>query len=203
MTLRAVTHRPILSVAVVVFSLIAFASSASAQDSGFFAGHAGVTFQTATGASVGAEGGVNAGRMLRLFGSINWFQDITPSDVQDQLDDFGLNIDVTTPTTTFMGGVRVGPGDGPFRPYAVAAAGMAHVTGKFEVDGRDVTDEIEDDIGEPLSSNEFVFEFGGGVEIRVGEKVFIDTGYRYMRISADEGEGVNVSRVYGGLGLRF
>jgi opacity protein-like surface antigen len=197
------TLRPFALTAAVVVVLIAFASSASAQDRGFFAGLANVTFQSTTAPGAGVEGGINAGNLLRIFGAINWFQDITPADVQDDLDDLGLGIEVTTPATTFMGGVRVGPGDGPFRPYAVAAAGMAHVSGKIEVNGRDVTNELEDEIGEPLSSNEFVFEFGGGIEIRVGEKAFIDTGYRYMRISADEGEGVNVSRVYGGFGLRF
>jgi opacity protein-like surface antigen len=51
-----------------------------------------------------------------------------------------------------------------------------------------------------LTTNEFAFELGGGLMIPVGARGFVDAGYRYTRIN---GPDINVSRVYGGFGVRF
>jgi opacity protein-like surface antigen len=99
-----------------------------------------------------------------------------------------------------MGGIRAGAPKGAIRPYGVFGAGVAHLSGSFEYRGRNITSLVEDEIGGSLTSNELAFELGAGVMIPAGSSAFVDAGYRYTRIN---GADINVSRVYGGIGVRF
>lgn len=188
-----------MSIAVALFNLFAVIPTA-AQDRGTAAGHVGVTFQSETAAVFGGEFGVAIVPMLHIYGAVGRMQDALPNDIQDFIDLIDDRINASLPALYVMGGVRAIAPSGPVRPYVMFGAGFAHLEGKFEFNGRDVTDEVEEELELELSSNEFAFELGGGLMIPVGGSAFVDSGYRYTRIN---GADINVSRVYGGFGVRF
>jgi Outer membrane protein beta-barrel domain len=195
------THRlPTLPVALVLFSLVAAAPPAAAQGRGTVAGQVGVTFQSETAAVFGGEFGVAVAPMVHIYGAVGRMQDALPNDIQDVIDLIDDRVDLSLPTFYAMGGVRAVMPSGPARPYVVFGAGLAHVGLTAEFNGIDITDDVEDAIDEDLTTNEFAFELGGGLMIPVGARGFVDAGYRYTRIN---GADINVSRVYGGFGVRF
>lgn len=184
-----------------VLGLIAFSvAPASAQDRGSVAGQFGVTFQSETAPVFAGEVSFNVAPLIQVYGTVGRMQDALPSDFQDVVDFIDPRIDASLPTTYLLGGVRAIFPVGAVRPYGLFGVGMAHLSGDFEFNGQDITDDVEFELGEDLSSNEFAFELGGGVLFDVTPSVFIDGGYRYMRIT---GADLNVSRVYGGVGFKF
>lgn len=195
------THRLFASAAVAaLFVLFLIPSSSSAQDRGFVSGQAGVSFQSETATVFAGEFGVNVAPAVAVYGTVGRMQDALPNDIQDLLDLLDVGIDASVPALFVMGGVRAGAPTGPIRPYVVFGAGVTHLNASFEYLGRNITSLVEDELGESLTSNEFSFELGGGVTIPVASKAFADAGYRYTRIN---GADINVSRVYGGFGVRF
>ena len=188
--------------AVPLAALLVFVVSApcAAQDRGFAAGLLGVTFQSETAAVFSGEFGGNITPAVAIYGTVGRMQDAMPNDIQDVLDLLGTGVEASVPALFVMGGVRAGAPAGPIRPYGVFGAGLAHLSANIEFLGQDVTALVEDEIGESLTSNEFAFEIGAGVTIPAGSKAFVDAGYRYTRIT---GADINVSRVYGGFGVRF
>jgi opacity protein-like surface antigen len=182
--------------------LVSFVVSgdALAQDRGFVAGQVGVTFQSETAAVFGGEFGGNVTPAIAVYGTVGRMQDALPNDVQDVLDILGTDVEASIPTLYAMSGIRAGAPTGAIRPYGVFGAGIAHLGATINYLGRDVTALVEDEIGESLTSNEFAFEIGAGVMVPAGSKGFVDAGYRYMRIT---GADINVSRLYGGFGVRF
>lgn len=185
---------------VVAAMLVALPLSASAQERGFAAGHVGVTFQSETALVFGGEFGGAIIPGVAVYGGVGRMQDAMPNDIQDVLDILGTGVEASIPAFFAMGGVRAGMPTGPIRPYGVFGAGFAQLSADFEYLGRDITALVEDELGESLSETEFAFELGAGVVIPAGSKAFVDAGYRYMRIT---GSDINVSRVYGGFGVRF
>jgi hypothetical protein len=193
-----VNHSAILALA---FALLACASSPSAaQDRGYVGGQVGVTFQSETAVFFGGEVGVNVAPAVQVYGVFGRMQDVLPSDLQDAIDAFAgdVTVDASIPAFFGLGGVRVIAPSGAIRPYALGGIGFARLNAKVEVLGLDITDALFDD-GE-LSSTELMFEVGGGVMIPLGA-AYIDAGYRFGRIATEE--SIDVSRVYGGLGVRF
>ncbi|MDP3719464.1 MAG: outer membrane beta-barrel protein [Acidobacteriota bacterium] len=186
-----------------MLSLAAFtfaATPATAQNRGSVGGQAGVTFQSETATVFAGEFTVRLAPVAEIYGSVGRMQDAMPSEIQDILNFVDSSLNASVPALYGISGVRLGLSEGSVRPYGIAGAGLAHLAGKFEYAGRDITSLVEDEIGYSLTSTEFAFELGGGVIIPAGAKAFIDTGYRYMRIT---GSDMNVSRVYGGFGVRF
>lgn len=179
---------------------LAFSSATFAQDRGHVAGHVGVTFQSETAAVFAGELGVNFLPGIGVYGIAGRMQDAMPNDIQDLLDVLDTGLEASIPVFFAMGGVRAGMPTGPIRPYGVFGAGFAHLAADFEYQGRDITSLVEDELGESLTSNEFAFEVGAGVMIPLGSKAFFDGGYRYTRIN---GADINVSRMFGGVGVRF
>jgi hypothetical protein len=177
----------------------AFAAPAAAQ-SATVAGQVGATFQSEVAPVFAAEVGVPVAPAVSIYGTFGRMQDAMPNDVQDLLDFFDTGIEASIPAFYGIGGVRVGVPAGPVQPYGVFGAGFARLSADIEVGGVDVTDLAEDELGFDLSSTEFAFELGGGVMLPVGERAFVDAGYRYMRITDVD---FNVSRIYGGFGVRF
>lgn len=175
---------------------------ALAQERVTVAGQVGVTFQAETAPVLAGEVGVNIAPFLQIYGTLGRMHDTLPSELQDVIDFFDSRLDISIPTLYGIGGVRAMVPAGPVRPYGIFGAGFARLSGKIEFDGEDVTDEVSDLAGlddDDLRSTEFAFELGGGAMIPLGA-VFVDAGYRYMRIT---GVDLNVSRVYGGVGVRF
>lgn len=190
----------LLTLPIAAALLFVFVSSSAAQDRGFVSGLAGVTFQSETATVFSGEFGANVAPMVAVYGTVGRMQDAMPNDIQDVIDLLGVGIDASIPALFVMGGVRAGAPTGPIRPYVVLGAGVTHLNASFEYLGRNITSLVEDELGESLTSNEFSFELGGGVTLPVGSKGFVDAGYRYTRIN---GADINVSRVYGGFGVRF
>lgn len=188
------------SLMTMLLALFALPSLSFGQDRGFVAGQVGVSFQSETAPVFAGEFGGNIVPSVAIYGTVGRMQDALPNDIQDVLDLISAGIDASIPTFYGMGGVRAGAPTGPVRPYGVFGVGIAHLSAKIEYLGRNITSLIEDELGESLTSNELAFEFGGGVMIPAGSKGFVDAGFRYTRIN---GADINVSRVYGGFGVRF
>lgn len=187
------------SIGALAFSLVGALAAPAAAQGPSVAGQFGVTFQSETAPVFGAEVDVPVAPAVSIYGTIGRMQDAMPGEIHDFLDDFAPGFDASIPTVYGIGGVRVGVPAGPVRPYGVFGAGFARLSADIEVLGVDITDEVEDAFGD-LSSTEFAFEVGGGVTVPVGERTFVDAGYRYMRVTDVD---VNVSRIYGGFGFRF
>lgn len=103
----------------------------------------------------------------------------------------------------FSGGVRLMFPQENFEPYVLGAFGLAALKLKVtETDLGDVTDEIveEAELGD-ATETDAMMSLGGGVMFPIAESAFLDLGYRFHKIFADE--SVNISRVYGGVGVRF
>jgi hypothetical protein len=196
-----VTQRVIASsLTTMLLALLALPSLSFAQDRGFVSGQVGVAFQSETAPVFAGELGGNIVPSVAIYGTVGRIQDALPNDIQDFLDLISTGIDASLPTFYGMGGVRAGAPTGSIRPYGVFGVGIAHLSANIEYLDRDITALVEDEIGESLTSNELAFELGGGVMIPVASKGFVDAGFRYTRIN---GADINVSRVYGGFGMRF
>jgi opacity protein-like surface antigen len=117
---------------------------------------------------------------------------------------------VQEPVTIFAVGVKfVVPTSGNWRPYVMAGGGVARVAQNvvFTVGGTDVTNNLAPYgvvLGSDLSGSftKPVLALGGGIAWLVGDRFLVDLQYRYGRIYAP-GQGINVSRIGLGLGLRF
>lgn len=193
-------HLRALPVVVALFALVAAVRPVAAQDRGTVAGQVGVTFQSETAAVFGGEFGVAVAPMLHIYGTVGRMQDALPNDIQDVIDLIDDRVNLSLPAVYAMGGARAIMPSGPARPYVVFGAGLAYVGLRAEFNGIDITDDVEDELGEDLTTSEFAFELGGGLMIPAGSRAFVDAGYRYTRIN---GVDINVSRVYGGFGVRF
>lgn len=179
--------------------LAAFASPAAAQRA-TLAGQLGVTFQTETAPVFAGEVGIGLVPGVSIYGTFGRMNDVLPSGVADALDGLDPVVTIAMPATYGMGGVRIAAPTGPIRPYGVAGVGFARFSADVEVFGFDITNLVEDQIGFELSTNQFAYELGGGVLFSLGSNAFLDAGYRYMRVSVAD---FDVSRVYGGVGVRF
>ena len=193
-------HNRISTCVVIVTLLAAFAAPASAQRA-TLAGQFGTTFQTETAPVFAGELGVGLVPGVSIYGTLGRMQDVMPNSVADVIGNIGGFVDFSIPATYGIGGVRVGVPAGPIRPYGVAGVGFARLSASVEVLGFDVTDLIENQIGLELDTNQMAYELGGGVMFSLGSNAFLDAGYRYMRINSLV--DLDVSRVYGGLGVRF
>jgi len=183
------------------------AAQTAAPDARIFAGGlVGVTFGTETGAMFGGRVGFRVSRHLHLFAEVGRITDVTPKEIGDQInealdlipEEIPVTFTAKTPTTYVVGGVRWSQTQGRIGPFAEAGVGVGHITADFKlvVDGIDLSDELRDEVGDDISATEFLFMFGGGVNITISPVVSVDAGYRFTRI-ATEDPAVNCSAVYG------
>ena len=192
--------------------VLAWPSVVSAQERGHVAGVVGVTFQTQSDGVFGGEVAVNVHPILQLYGGVNLMQNVLPRSVQADLDELSQGLTTATGTVwdfnasaravTGVGGVRLRlPTGSAWRPYALAGAGIANLKLKVsEIDLGDITDDVAQELGADASTTRPFLELGGGLEIPVGA-LFIDAGYRFGRIVADD--GLNMSRVHFSIGANF
>jgi opacity protein-like surface antigen len=117
---------------------------------------------------------------------------------------------VQEPVTIVVAGVKfVVPNSSSLRPYVIGGGGMARLTQNvvFTVGGTDVTNNLTPygvTLGSDLSGSftKPVLALGGGIVWPVGDQFLVDIQYRYGRIFVP-GQGINLSRLGVGLGLRF
>jgi hypothetical protein len=173
----------------------------------------GVTFQSQTDGVFGVEVGQEVASGVEIYGSFNLMRNVLPRSIQDDLDDLGDILTVVTGVpwafdaevraVTGVGGIRYRfPSSTAVRPYVTAGGGISSIRFKIEeIDLGDVTDDIIDEgIIDDDTATKPVIEFGGGVEFG-RNRLYMDVGYRFARIV--DNDGLNISRVYFGLGGRF
>jgi len=182
-----------------VLFLAAVASPAAAQRL-TLAGQLGTTVQGASAPVFAGEVGIGLLPGASIYGTFGRMNDALPSEVADVFGGLDPIVDVSMPATYGMGGLRIALPAGPIRPYGVGGIGFARFSANVEVFGFDITNLVEDEIGFELSTNQFAWELGGGVMVSLGSNAFLDAGYRYMRVNVAD---FDISRVYGGLGVRF
>jgi opacity protein-like surface antigen len=203
-----------IGIALFVVSLLTFAPAAvSAQDRGLIGGHFGVTFGTEAAPFFAGEVAGNIARDLQIYVTVGRMNNVLPSSVQDDLDDVSQLLSMITrvrwdfeaSAPAFFGtaGVRyLVPTGSPARPYIQGGVGFANIGIKVEeVDLGDVTDELVDDgYLDDDNINKLALEFGGGLIVPL-KSMYIDVGYRFMKLM--DADDVNISRAYGGVGVRF
>jgi opacity protein-like surface antigen len=121
----------------------------------------------------------------------------------------GVTAEAKQPVTYFDVGARYKfPTSGRIHPYAGLAIGGAKVSRNvsFALNGNDITDQLPAmgvQLGGDLSGSEggALFMLGGGAEIPLQSRFFLDVSYRYAHVWA--GDGVNTNRVQVGIGARF
>jgi hypothetical protein len=180
----------------------------------FVGGLAGVTFVTETSSILGGQVGVRIARNLFVIGEIGRMWDVLPGEIADQIplaedfieSEFGVraDLDVKAPAFYGFGGIRWAQARGRLKPFAEAGAGFANIRGKIFVDGVNVTNQVENEIGDfgDLSTTEFLLAFGGGVNIGLTSTLSADAGYRYTVIFTDDPKP-NTSIVYGAVKIRL
>lgn len=197
---------------VLACATLLFAASAQAQPAqkGEVYGLGGMTFGTETSTVFGGGARFNVTPTIQVFGEAGRMQNVLPKSIQDAIDLYtslylygsDVELDLRVPAVYGMGGVRfVVPTKGKVRPFVEGGVGIASLSYKLDakVDGISLSD-IEDEL-ELESETELMFAFGGGVTADLNKNLGVDAGYRFVRISADD--GVNTSSVYGGVHFKF
>lgn len=197
---------------VLAIAIVFAADLAHAQDRGYVAGLAGVTFMSETAPVIGAEGGFHVRPNLVVFVQAGQMRNVLPGSVQDDIDagartlqNFvgrAFDFDARIRATYLTGGVKyLFPVRSTARPYVTGAIGVVSYEGSLtEAELGDVLD-LAISFGvvdkDDVKGSEIGYEVGGGVQIPRG-RLHFDAGYRLMNV-----KGVNISRVTAAAGLRF
>jgi hypothetical protein len=191
-----------------VMPAIASAQADAAAPAWFVGGLGGLTFGTVTSGAVGGQVGFKIAPNLFVIGEVGRMRNVMPKEISDDLDDFvdllelelgvPISFDVSLPATYGFGGVRwMAPGR-RVSPFVEAGVGAGHISlsvDKAAVLGIDVSDEIDDELGEDANATKFLIALGGGVSASLSRTVWLDLGFRYTRI-ATEDPSINSSMVY-------
>jgi opacity protein-like surface antigen len=175
----------------------------------------GVTFGTVTSAAVAGQGGVRIARDLYVIGEVGYMRNVLPKKIRDEFDDLvdeieneagvPVSLTVSIPAKYGFGGLRWSPSRGTVSPFVEGGVGVAHVSAKVDeakVLGVDISDEVENELGDDASVTKVLFALGGGVNARISSTLSADIGFRYTRI-ATEDPAINSSLVYGALKIGF
>jgi opacity protein-like surface antigen len=181
----------------------------------FVGGLGGMTFGTATSSAIAGQVGVRISRDLFVIGEFGRIQDVTPSEIADQiqagiefLEDSGFPVELnfSVPAVYGFGGIRWAQSGRRVAPFVEGGVGFAHLTGEVSgtIAGIDVIDFLEDEFAGlvDFSTNEPLIAFGGGANISLTPNVSVDAGYRFTRIFTDDPK-VNTSMVYGAVKILF
>ena len=196
--------------AVITVLLLSLPSAVVAQTrGGQFEGFGGMTFgNTASASTFGAGVAVPIGDYVQVLGEAGRLSDVK-SSLLDAALDFSP-VDVRMSAWYAEGGLRLmGSRHSVVRPYAEATAGVARLTPGVDNGGR--LGAIANAGLSFLSETEPLVGAGAGVIIQ-GGPVLLDLGYRYKKILtgnglasafALDGDGLDVSHVRVGIGIRF
>jgi hypothetical protein len=206
-------NRIIGTTLVVLSLLISSPTMALGQDRGLVGGQFGATFGTEAAPFFAGEAAGHVSRDIQIYGTFGRMNNVLPSSVQDDLDDVSALLSIITrvpwafeasaPATFGTAGVRyLIPAASPARPYVQGGLGFANIGLKVEeLDLGDVTDDlVADGYLDDDNINKLAIEFGGGLIVPV-RSIYIDVGYRFMKLM--DADDVNISRAYGGIGVRF
>jgi opacity protein-like surface antigen len=192
-------------------------------DAGYVEGVAQAAFSDVTSQSYGVEAGFSVRPHLQVYADIGSTRDVAPSSfsaaaqtIAGGLAQVQSNVGYVAkePVTFGVVGIRYGfrVAGSKAQPYIKTGFGLAHLKREatFTVAGADVTANLSQDqygniiLGSDLSgsSNDAMFEFGGGVAVSLFSHLIIDLQVRYDRIFADPA-GVNLTRAGVGIGVRF
>ena len=199
----------VCTVAWLAFSpAVAVAQGTAADMRWFVGGLGGLTFGTETSGAIGGQFGVRVGPGLFAIGEVGRMQNVIPNEVNDDLRDFAdqveevlgvpIALDVSVPATYGFGGLRwvqPRPGIALFLEGGVGVGDVHIKVEEAEVLGLDVTDEVENAIGDDDNATKFLLALGFGITTRLGQAAVLDAGYRYSRI-ATEDPSINTSMVY-------
>jgi hypothetical protein len=174
----------------------------------YIVGRSGLTFGTRTAPLVGAEVGGQLAPFLQVYGAFDWHRDVSPSFVEDVSglisSVVGADVNYRFPSLIGTGGVKLIAPHGKIRPYGVGGVGFGHVSGKVEVEGKDVTS-LLDTLGyldrNDITFTKALFEVGAGFSAANGP-MYIDVSYRFRKF-LDTGESINMSGLYIGAGVGF
>jgi opacity protein-like surface antigen len=185
--------------------LMAGTGSAQTTDSsGYVAGFAGLArVNQTTSGLFGGEAGFAVTETLEVFGNVGYALNIFPDAEREVLVDGCAPIvcDAKARMTFFTGGARYSFKAGTaLRPYVAAGVGAAHVSITVEADGEDISEDVEDIVGD-LTSTNGLFEVGGGIDLPVGANGKIDIGYRLMKLFEEDSDAAH--RFYAGFGWKF
>jgi opacity protein-like surface antigen len=194
---------------------LASAQGTSSTPQGFVGGLGGVTFGTVTSAAVAGQGGARIAPDLFVIGEVGYMRNVLPKKIRDEIDNLAdalafeagvpVSLSVSIPAMYGFGGLRWNPSRGAVSPFLEGGVGVAHVNAKVdeaEVLGIDISDEVEDELGDDASATKFLFALGGGVNARMSSTLSADIGFRYTRIATEE-PAINSSLLYGALKIGF
>lgn len=176
-----------------VFGILLTASVVSAQ-SVYVQGFGGLLrVPDKTTPVVGGEFGVGVLPNLVLFGNAGLGFNIVPEDDLDDFEDLcragGVDCDARVRALFGTGGAKyLFDLGGKVRPYAAVGVGAIRTSTKIEADGDDITDLVEDDLGEDIDETNGLLEVGGGLQIDLAPNVFFDAGYRLMKVFEDDAD---------------
>jgi opacity protein-like surface antigen len=176
-------------------------------------GNGGVTFGTETAPMVGAQFGTSLGSSLQLYAGGGYYDNVLPGGVQTDLDQAaealttvtGLPWEFDAKARAFCvsGGARYLFDTGSaMRPYVSAGAGFANLKVRVsEVDLGDITEDFVEAGLDDATTTKPLVEFGGGVAVPIGGHLYLDAGYKFIKII--DADGANISRAMVGFGARF
>ena len=214
------------SFVVLTAGMLTFASVARAQSpaQGPSIGYVEAVAQSAVGnvtsQSYGAELGFTVYQNLQVFVEGGQTRNVATAAFSAAAQNFAAGLSLTQanvgfsvkePVTFGAAGVRyvIPVAGSKVQPYVLAGAGIAKVKqdATFTVGGTDVTASLSQFnavLGSDLSGsfNKPIIVFGGGVTYPVWQQLIVDFQFRFGRILAED-EGINVSRVGIGIGVRF
>jgi len=193
-----------ISASLYAMSLFGFASTAAAQDRPSFEASGGWSLLHTTEVDetlpVGWYGDIaaNVTNTIAIVGQVTG----NYKSINETTTDFGVPVTLTADLKlhTFMGGVRFSARQHPrVVPFGQVLFGLARLSASVEAGatagGQTMT------FNESESENELAIEAGGGVNIRLTERVGARLGASYVRFGGDDGG--NAFRVGAGVVVPF
>ena len=196
----------------------------AASPQGYVEALGGLTFQTEP--SIFGAGAilVNVTPRFQLFGELGYLANVLPGSDQEIWDatafdlsnDLGMRVEIDSKAPFYygmVGGRLFLASSGAVRPYLAAGTGVARgsETRRIVLGDRDLTEDFRvhgDNLVQAPRTTAFVLAFGGGINVSIARGVTLDAGYRYMKLLVEQrifsrGNGVDVSRIYVGVGYGF
>jgi len=144
------------------------------------AGSAGVTKAADTHPVLAGMVGRKIG-IIEVDGEFGKMQNIVPKTIADT--SFRVSGNESTaelPTWYGMGSVRVVAPSGTLQPFALAGVGFARLHPQFSVPDNDLNVPLI--FGESGDTTKLLFGAGAGVRLNIDKRVFVDGGYKLLRV---------------------
>ena len=216
-----------------VLGCLAFAAVPAAaqpvQEHGYVVGMGGATVAGVDAPMIGASVGVNVTPNLLITGEVGKMMDMQPRFTRDDLQVLtgqvgatGIPFTASAKVPAYFvtaGGRYTLPSTGLVRPYLLGSAGWVHVIPEpsFMAAGINVTDAVLSDatLGRAFRKQDRpLASAGGGMLVAVTDHLAMDFGYKYSRVfintdylqlpeSPDHHNGINLHRLYAGIGYGF